>query len=144
MPALNRNRSTARFSCDISGDRVRNDGCYAVSIGAAQGHDISRLIFGGNVEFMSRQIYGGVWDRERNIPRADVKAAIGALDTTVLRWPGSSSASTYHWRDGIGAQGSRPFYKTTFWTAFAGAILEASGVAGSEKDRLLRQIDPSQ
>ena len=144
MPAQNRNRSTARFNCDISGDRVSNESRYAVSIDATQGRDISHLIFGGNVEFMSRQIYGGVWDRERNIPRADVKAAIGALGTTMLRWPGSSSASTYHWRDGIGAQPSRPFYETTFWTAFADAILEASGVTGSQKTRLLGRIDPSQ
>src|SRR5580692_7384437 len=104
MPAPSRSRSTARFNCDISGDSVSKESRYAVSVGTARGRDISRLIFGGNVEFMSRQIYGGVWDRERNIPRADVKAAIGALGTTVLRWPGSSSASTYHWRDGIGAQ----------------------------------------
>ena len=86
---------------------------------------VSRYLFGGNLEAMARVIYGGVWDRERNVARADAKAAVGAAGTTLLRWPGSSSASDYHWRDGIGPVEERPYYPTTWWTGFARQLAAA-------------------
>jgi alpha-N-arabinofuranosidase len=89
-------------------------------------------------------IYDGMWDRERNIARPGVKAAIAALGTTAIRFPGSSSSSMYHWRDGIGPQDKRPFYETTYWSSLGGTILDISGFTGEERARRLRQIDPSQ
>lgn len=129
------------------GFNMTNRTGYSVTIERAAGDPISRRIFGGNIEAMGRVIYDGVWDRERNIPRADVKAAIGALGTTVLRWPGSSSASGYRWREGIGPYETRPQHDTTWWTQFSGMLADMSGIKGDAKAEIIAKIgntDPNQ
>ena len=91
---------------------------------------ISRFVFGVGIESIARVTYGGVWDRERNIARADVKAAAAAMGPTRLRWPGSSSAASYHWRDGIGPVDERPFQAVTWWADF-GAQMAKEVVGGT-------------
>jgi alpha-N-arabinofuranosidase len=117
---------------------------FTVAIKPSTGHRISRRIFGGDLDPIARVIYGGVWDRERNVPRADVKAAIGSLGTTAIRWPGSSSAAAYHWRDGVGPLNKRPVYETTFWTGYVHDLVDRLRISREEKANLMRQIDTGQ
>lgn len=116
---------------------------FAVAIQPSKGDPVQPRIFGGDLEPIARCIYGGVWDRERNIPRADVKAAMGNLGVTAIRWPGSSSASAYHWRDGVGPIEKRPSYDVTFWSEY-GKLLVKHISDPVEKEKLLKKIDTGQ
>ena len=78
--------------------------------------DISPLIFGGMIEHFGRTVYPGVWDVDRDVPRADTKAAIEAMGVRALRYPGGCFSSDYHWRDGVGPKEERPLIESSFWT----------------------------
>ncbi|WP_405719922.1 hypothetical protein OG607_06495 [Streptomyces sp. NBC_01537] len=66
-----------------------------------------RNIFGQFVEHFHREIYGGIYDPgsplsdERGF-RTDVLDALRALQVPVVRWPGGSFASGYHWKNAVG------------------------------------------
>jgi alpha-N-arabinofuranosidase len=79
---------------------------------------ISPYVFGALTEHFGRGIYGGLWDAQRNVPRADVQAAVRALGVTMLRYPGGCFADWYHWRDGTGPREDRPRHPRTYWTDF--------------------------
>jgi len=73
-----------------------------------------RNIFGQFIEHFHRGIYGGVVDpgsslSDENGFRRDVKEALRQLRTPVVRWPGGSFASGYHWKDGIGPERTATF-----------------------------------
>lgn len=104
--------------------------------------EVSPFLFGADIEHHGRIVYGGVWDAERDIPRADVQAAVRALAPTMLRYPGSSFASGYHWRDGIGPKESRPRYETTWWSEMAQTTAAMRGISGPEVDALAAQMGP--
>lgn len=88
--------------------------------------EVSPLLFGADVEHVGRQVYGGIWDSERDVPRADVQAALRALGVTFLRYPGSINCSQYRWQDGVGPKEQRRPYERTVWTDF-GAFLAPEG-----------------
>jgi alpha-N-arabinofuranosidase len=76
---------------------------------------ISPRLYGHFAEHLGRCCYDGLWvgTRQTEIPhqdgfRFDVVAALRALPTPLLRWPGGCYADHYHWRDGIGPADQRP------------------------------------
>ncbi len=76
---------------------------------------ISPRLYGHFAEHLGRCCYDGLWvgTRRGDIPqqngfRSDVIAALQALPTALLRWPGGCYADHYHWRDGIGPASERP------------------------------------
>jgi alpha-N-arabinofuranosidase len=114
---------------------------YEVKLGEPAG-TVSRRLFGMNLEVSQKILYGGVWDKERNIARSDVKAAVGALGVTVVRWPGSSSACDYRWRDGVGPVEKRPLHETTWWTEFGGQLADFAGMVGEDRQEMARRMGP--
>ena len=80
--------------------------------------DVSPYLFGALTEHFGRGLYGGLWDAERDVPRADVKAAAAGLGATMFRYPGGCFADWYHWRDGVGPRDQRPTHDATYWTGF--------------------------
>ena len=82
---------------------------------------ISRNLYGQFSEHLGGGIYDGIWVGEdsaianvRGI-RSDVVAALKAIKTPLVRWPGGCFADEYHWRDGIGPRGQRPVRKNNWW-----------------------------
>jgi alpha-N-arabinofuranosidase len=82
---------------------------------------ISRNLYGQFSEHLGGGVYDGIWVGEgsaianvRGI-RSDVVAALKALKTPLVRWPGGCFADEYHWRDGIGPRGERPLRKNNWW-----------------------------
>jgi alpha-N-arabinofuranosidase len=66
------------------------------------------MIFGHFLEHFHRQVYGGTFDPASQFAdedgfREDVIAALKAIKTPVIRWPGGCFVSDYHWEDGVGA-----------------------------------------
>jgi alpha-N-arabinofuranosidase len=82
---------------------------------------ISRNLYGQFSEHLGGGVYDGIWVGEDSaIPnvrgiRSDVVAALKALKTPLVRWPGGCFADEYHWRDGIGPRGQRPLRKNNWW-----------------------------
>ena len=75
--------------------------------------DIDPKLYGNFIEHLGRCIEGGVFDEksplaDANGYRRDVLDAAKKLDVTVLRWPGGTFSSNYHWLDGIGPRDRRP------------------------------------
>src|SRR5687768_9813135 len=77
------------------------------------GPQISRNLYGQFSEHLGGGIYDGIWVGEDSpIPnvrgiRSDVVAALKAIRTPLVRWPGGCFADEYHWRDGIGDPAKR-------------------------------------
>ncbi len=76
---------------------------------------ISPRLYGHFAEHIGRCCYDGLWvgtdcDTVRHEEgfRSDVVAALCAMPTPLLRWPGGCYADHYHWRDGIGPSAQRP------------------------------------
>ena len=69
---------------------------------------IDRYVYSQFSEHLGRGIYDGVWvGPESKIPnvrgvRSDIVAALKAIHTPAIRWPGGCFADEYHWRDGVG------------------------------------------
>lgn len=101
-----------------------------------QGARVSPLIFGALTEHFGRGIYGGIWDTERNVPRADVLSAVRGLGTTMFRYPGGCFSDWYHWRDGVGPRESRPTHDRTYWTDF-----EFGGAVTPEMSRIFGPVE---
>ena len=81
---------------------------------------VDSRIFGGFLEHMGRAVYEGVYDPESVHAdeygcRADVLAALAALDFSVMRYPGGNFVSNYHWRDLIGPIADRPTRRELAW-----------------------------
>ncbi|MDC3256354.1 hypothetical protein OAU93_03020, partial [bacterium] len=65
------------------------------------------MIFGGFIEHLGRQIYGGFFEpgsplADKRGFRLDVIEAIKELKTPVIRWPGGCFVDSYHWQKGVG------------------------------------------
>ncbi|MHA7984263.1 alpha-N-arabinofuranosidase [Rathayibacter sp. CAU 1779] len=86
-----------------------------------RGPVISRHLYGQFAEHLGHGIYGGFWvGADSDIPnvgglRLDVIEALRAIRIPNLRWPGGCFADEYHWRDGIGAQATRPRMVNSHW-----------------------------
>ncbi len=57
--------------------------------------------------------------RENGMIRPDLLDALDGLKPTFIRWPGGSYASTYKWKDGIGAHVSRKYHPNEIWGGYA-------------------------
>ncbi len=85
------------------------------------GPTINKEIYGHFAEHLGHCIYGGIYVGEGSeIPningyREDVVYALKDMKIPVLRWPGGCFADTYHWKDGIGPQQSRPSMVNVHW-----------------------------
>lgn len=99
-------------------------------------------IFSQFAEQLGHGIYGGLWvGTDSKIPntngfRNDVVDALRELKVPVIRWPGGCYADEYHWRDGIGAQKTRPVKVNTHW----GGVTDPNTVGTDEYFELLRQV----
>ena len=65
------------------------------------------MIFGGFIEHLGRQIYGGFFEpgsplADKKGFRLDVIKAIKELKVPVIRWPGGCFVDSYHWQKGVG------------------------------------------
>ena len=65
------------------------------------------LIFGGFIEHLGKQIYGGFFEPGSPLAdeagfRLDVIEAIRELKVPVVRWPGGCFVDSYHWKLGVG------------------------------------------
>ena len=83
---------------------------------------ISPNLYGHFAEHLGRCIYEGIWVgtdssiTNENGLRSDTIAALRALPTPVLRWPGGCFADDYHWEDGIGPRERRPRRRNRWWS----------------------------
>ena len=69
-------------------------------------------IYGGFVEHLGRNVYGGIYDPASPLAdeegfRKDVLTLIRELSTPVTRYPGGSCMGLFRWEDGIGPQWER-------------------------------------
>lgn len=65
------------------------------------------MIFGGFIEHLGKQIYGGFFEPGSPLAdekgfRLDVIAAVKELKVSVIRWPGGCFVDSYHWKKGVG------------------------------------------
>ena len=65
------------------------------------------MIFGGFIEHLGKQIYGGFFEPGSPLAdeagfRLDVIEAIKELKVPVVRWPGGCFVDSYHWKKGVG------------------------------------------
>ena len=77
---------------------------------------IAPSIFGGLAEHFGTSVNDGMWDRVTGQARPDVKAALKAMGTRLIRYPGGCYSASYHWRDGVGPVEARPHHERTMWT----------------------------
>src|SRR5258708_26682707 len=85
-------------------------------------HIINKHIYGHFAEHLGHCIYGGFYVGENNtkIPntkgvRNDVIDALKKLKIANLRWPRVGFAYTYHWKDGIRPNATRPKMVNVWW-----------------------------
>ncbi len=65
------------------------------------------MIFGGFIEHLGKQIYGGFFEPGSPLAddmgfRLDVIEAVKELKVPVIRWPGGCFVDSYHWQRGVG------------------------------------------
>ena len=77
-------------------------------------------IYGGFVEHLGRNVYGGVYDPEdptadENGFRRDVLKCIRELDMPLTRYPGGCYTDTWRWEDGVGPRELRPVRLDAAW-----------------------------
>jgi alpha-L-arabinofuranosidase len=65
------------------------------------------MIFGGFIEHLGKQIYGGFFEPGSPLAdekgfRLDVIKAVKELKVPVIRWPGGCFVDSYHWQKGVG------------------------------------------
>lgn len=91
---------------DIPSQPVSNTARVVVdSDTPARSHD--PMIFGGFIEHLGKQIYGGFFEPGSPLAdedgfRLDVIEAIRELKVPVIRWPGGCFVDGYHWQKGVG------------------------------------------
>lgn len=101
---------------------------------------INRNILGQFSEHLGRGVYEGIWvGPDSKIPntrgiRNDVVAAMKALRTPNVRWPGGCYADEYHWKKGIGK--NRPATINSSW----GGVLEPNSFGTHEFMDFVSQI----
>jgi alpha-N-arabinofuranosidase len=106
------------------------------------GAKIDRNIFGQFAEHLGHGVYEGIWVGPKSaIPntrgiRNDVVAALKALKVPNVRWPGGCFADEYHWRNGVGASGTRAVTLNPNW----GGVTEPNTFGTHEFMDFLGQI----
>lgn len=99
-------------------------------LGGAQAHaslDVNNRIgmvdgalYGGFIEHLGRNVYGGVYDpsdvqADEDGFRRDVIAEMKALSTPIFRYPGGCFTDFWCWEDGIGPREKRPVRIDPYW-----------------------------
>jgi alpha-N-arabinofuranosidase len=97
------------------------------------------MIYGGFIEHLGRQIYGGFFEPGSPLAdeagfRLDVIEAIRELKVPVIRWPGGCFVDSYHWRKGVGED--RQPYEDDRW-----GVREPNTFGTHEFIELCRRID---
>jgi alpha-N-arabinofuranosidase len=106
------------------------------------GAKIDRNIFGQFAEHLGHGVYEGIWVGPKSaIPntrgiRNDVVAALKALKVPNVRWPGGCFGDEYHWRNGVGASGTRAVTLNPNW----GGVTEPNTFGTHEFMDFLGQI----
>ena len=113
----------ARVVIDIDSPRVAHD----------------PMIFGGFIEHLGKQIYGGFFEPGSPLAdeagfRLDVIEAIRELKVPVVRWPGGCFVDSYHWKKGVGAH--REPYDDDRW-----GVREPNTFGTHEFIELCRRLD---
>lgn len=77
-------------------------------------------LYGGFVEHLGRNVYGGVYDPKDPTAdadgfRRDVIAEMKELRTSVIRYPGGCFTDFWCWEDGIGPREKRPVRIDPYW-----------------------------
>lgn len=115
-------------------------------------HRISPLIFGGLIEHFGTSIRLGMWDYQSGLARADVRDAVRAMGTKLLRYPGGCFSAAYHWRDGVGPRAGRPHHARTVWNDIAedlegripaGGTRRSPGITAADLARLVGGEEPN-
>ena len=80
----------------------------------------SPYIFGQFIEYMGRDIEGGIYDAnsplsDANGIRQDVLEKAKELAPTMIRFPGGTFVKTFHWMDGVGPKDQRRPSKNLIW-----------------------------
>lgn len=81
---------------------------------------VSPGIFGQFIEYMGRDIEGGIYDPQSSLSdangiRQDVLAKAKELAPTMIRFPGGTFVKTFHWMDGVGPRSERRPSKNLIW-----------------------------
>ncbi len=103
-----------RGSNDLEAEVTATMATARVTIGDPA-HPISPLLFGGLAEHFGTSVNDGMWHRGTRAARPDVKNALAAMGTRLIRYPGGCYSAAYHWGDGIGPLDSRPHHERTIW-----------------------------
>ncbi len=82
--------------------------------------NVSPYIFGQFIEYMGRDIEGGIYDpqsplSDANGIRQDVLEKAKDLYPTMIRFPGGTFVKTFHWMDGVGPRDQRRPSKNLIW-----------------------------
>ncbi len=98
-----------------------------------------RMIFGGFIEHLGKQIYGGFFEPGSPLAdedgfRLDVIEAIRELKVPVVRWPGGCFVDSYHWKKGVGE--NRQPYDDDRW-----GVREPNTFGTHEFIELCRRLD---
>mgnify|MGYP002877207939 CR=1 FL=1 len=96
------------------------------------------MIFGGFIEHLGKQIYGGFFEPGSPLAdekgfRLDVIEAIKQLKVPMIRWPGGCFVDSYHWKKGIG--NNRQAYDDDRW-----GVLEPNTFGTHEFIELCRRV----
>ncbi len=96
------------------------------------------MIFGGFIEHLGKQIYGGFFDPGSPLAdsagfRLDVIEAVRELRVPVIRWPGGCFVDSYHWKKGVGE--ARQPYRDDRW-----GVLEPNTFGTHEFIELCRRL----
>ena len=96
------------------------------------------MIFGGFIEHLGKQIYGGFFDPGSPLAdsagfRLDVIEAVRELTVPVIRWPGGCFVDSYHWKKGVGE--ARQPYRDDRW-----GVLEPNTFGTHEFIELCRRL----
>ena len=82
--------------------------------------EVSPFLFGQFIEYMGRDIEGGIYDAASPLSdargiRQDVLAKAKELAPTMIRFPGGTFVKTFHWMDGVGPKEQRRASKNLIW-----------------------------
>lgn len=74
---------------------------------------IDRRLFGSFVEHLGRAVYSGIYEPGHPTAdaqgfREDVRALVGELGVSAIRYPGGNFVSGFRWEDSVGPAGERP------------------------------------
>ena len=81
---------------------------------------VGKEMYGGFIEHLGRNVYGGVYDpddvqSDSDGFRKDVIAELKELDTPIFRYPGGCYTDLWCWEDGVGPRQKRPVRLDPYW-----------------------------